>query len=69
MLSKTVLAAAACVLASANAIWPVPQNISTGEKVLFMDQTVPVTYNGQAVRWTPPDASDRDEAVQPDAET
>ncbi|EEU33364.1 uncharacterized protein NECHADRAFT_105798 [Fusarium vanettenii 77-13-4] len=56
MLSKIVLAVAAC-------------NISMGEKVLFMDQTVPMTYNGQAIRWTPPDAYDRDEAMQPDAKT
>jgi hexosaminidase len=31
------------------AIWPTPQKISTGKKVLFIAQSVEVTYNGEPV--------------------
>jgi len=31
------------------ALWPVPQDISTGSTALFIDQTIAVTYNGVAV--------------------
>ncbi|KAH6895197.1 family 20 glycoside hydrolase [Thelonectria olida] len=51
--SKTVLAVAALALAPVNALWPVPQEVSLGEKVLFIDHTVDVTYNGDSVCWIP----------------
>ncbi|KAF5023157.1 hypothetical protein F66182_4790 [Fusarium sp. NRRL 66182] len=51
MWSKTLLAivASALTLTPANAIWPVPRNISTGDKVLFIDQSISITYNGESV--------------------
>lgn len=50
-----LLAVAALALSPANALWPVPKELSTGDKVLFIDQTVEVTYNGETVRCTPLD--------------
>jgi hexosaminidase len=47
MLFAPVLAAAALLLGPANALWPVPQKLSTGNEVLYIDQNVEVTYNGE----------------------
>jgi hexosaminidase len=47
MLFAPVLAAAALLLAPANALWPVPKKLSTGSEVLYIDQNVQVTYNGE----------------------
>ncbi|KAI5463040.1 family 20 glycoside hydrolase [Mariannaea sp. PMI_226] len=52
MWSKTILAVAALALTPVNAIWPVPQDVSTGDKVLFIDRTVDVTYNGESISYT-----------------
>ncbi|KAF7548371.1 hypothetical protein G7Z17_g7094 [Cylindrodendrum hubeiense] len=52
MWSKPLLAVAALALGPVNALWPVPQKISTGEKVLFIDQTLDVTYNGDSISYT-----------------
>ncbi|KAM4059413.1 glycosyl hydrolase family protein [Hirsutella rhossiliensis] len=50
MLRKVTLAvAAALALAPAYALWPAPQKQSTGHDVLYIDDTVHVTYNGQAL--------------------
>jgi hexosaminidase len=57
MLFTTVLTAAALLLSPANALWPVPKKLSTGKDVLYIDQSVKVTYNGEPVRWTPPSSS------------
>lgn len=35
------------------ALWPIPKSVETGSKVLFIDQTCKVTYNGGNVRWKP----------------
>jgi hexosaminidase len=59
MWSKALLAVAAFAFTPANAIWPVPKKISTGDKALFIDQTIDITYNGDFVRWTLP-GSDSD---------
>ncbi|KAH6996617.1 family 20 glycoside hydrolase [Ilyonectria sp. MPI-CAGE-AT-0026] len=71
MWSTPLLAVAALALAlgPVNALWPVPQKISTGEKVLFIDQTLEVTYNGESVRWIPPGATGGHDAVMQDTET
>lgn len=60
MFSKALLAVAALAFSPVNAIWPVPRNISTGDKVLFIDQTVDITYNGAPVRWNTPGPSSHD---------
>lgn len=54
MLNKAlvVLTALAAVV-PVNAIWPVPQQISTGKDILFIDRSIKVTYNGEHVRWIP----------------
>lgn len=69
MWSTPLLAVAALALGPVNALWPVPQKISTGEKVLFIDQTLEVTYNGESVRWIPPGATGGHDAVMQDTET
>ena len=50
MLPKTVLALAALALSPVEALWPVPVKSSLGDKTLWIDQTVAVTYNGKQVR-------------------
>ncbi|TFB05567.1 Beta-hexosaminidase [Trichoderma ghanense] len=60
MLPKAVLAVAALAFSPANALWPIPQKISTGDGVLFIDQAVRVTYNGVPIipiGYTPPASS------------
>ncbi|KAK1968912.1 family 20 glycosyl hydrolase [Colletotrichum sublineola] len=32
-------------------IWPAPKKLSTGKDVLFISQTLEITYNGGSVRW------------------
>nr|WGU18960.1 N-acetyl glucosaminidase [Albifimbria verrucaria] len=49
MLFTTVLTAAALLLSPANALWPVPKKLSTGKDVLYIDQSVKVTYNGEPI--------------------
>ncbi|KAK6227242.1 glycosyl hydrolase family 20 [Colletotrichum tabaci] len=34
-------------------IWPAPKKLSTGKSVLFISQTLEITYNGGSVRWLP----------------
>ncbi|PNP42958.1 hypothetical protein TGAMA5MH_05706 [Trichoderma gamsii] len=46
MLPKAILAIAALAFSPANALWPIPQKITTGDSVLFIDEAVRVTYNG-----------------------
>lgn len=53
MLYKALLAVASLAIGSVDAIWPVPESISTGDAVLFIDQSVKVTYNGDQVCWSP----------------
>ncbi|KAK2682715.1 Beta-hexosaminidase [Fusarium oxysporum f. sp. vasinfectum] len=52
--AKALLAIAAFALTPVDAIWPVPKKISTGDKVLFIDQSLDITYNGDFVCWKPP---------------
>ena len=54
MANKLHIAAAviAAVIAPVTAIWPVPQQLSTGSDVLFIDKSMKVTYNGDSVSWT-----------------
>ncbi|KAF6813322.1 glycosyl hydrolase family 20 [Colletotrichum sojae] len=35
-------------------IWPAPKKLSTGKNVLFISQTLEITYNGGSVRWFSP---------------
>lgn len=49
MLPKTILAVVAMALSPANALWPIPQKVSTGSTTLFIDEGVRVTYNGVPV--------------------
>jgi hexosaminidase len=62
MLSKSVLAVVALALSPANALWPVPKTLSTGNSTLWIDQTVSVTYNGESLSYassySPPPGSD-----------
>ncbi|KAF4124861.1 hexosaminidase [Geosmithia morbida] len=60
MLSKSLLAVAALALSPAAdaSIWPIPKSLSTGNQTLFLDQSVAVTYNGQAVRIPHQDEND-----------
>ncbi|KAF7545023.1 hypothetical protein G7046_g9654 [Stylonectria norvegica] len=63
MLSKTILALAALAIGPVSAIWPAPKTLTTGDKVLYIDQTTEVTYNGKHVCWNsagPHDACERD---------
>ncbi|RSM16282.1 hypothetical protein CEP52_000392 [Fusarium oligoseptatum] len=45
-------AVAALALTPVNAIWPIPREISTGEKALFIDQSLEITYNGDFIPYT-----------------
>lgn len=52
MLNNAIIAVAAlAAFRPVDAIWPVPQQISTGQDVLFVDKSIQVTYNGEPVRW------------------
>ncbi|KJZ79133.1 hypothetical protein HIM_01284 [Hirsutella minnesotensis 3608] len=62
MLGKAAFAVAiALALDPVNAIWPAPQKSSTGHDVLFIDEKVHVTYNGQSLHcrydYSPPAGS------------
>lgn len=51
MLNKVLLGLTAlAAIVPVNAIWPVPQQISTGKDVLFIERTIKITYNGEHVR-------------------
>jgi len=52
--STQVLALAALAISPVLAVWPIPESITTGDKVLWIDQSLHVTYNGQAMPWTYP---------------
>ena len=45
------------LLSPAAAIWPIPQEITTGKDVLFIAQTLKITYNGGSVCWPSSDSS------------
>lgn len=47
MLQPTALVVIALTLSPALALWPIPTNITTGDQVLFIDDKVTVTYNGE----------------------
>ncbi|KAF5135058.1 Beta-hexosaminidase [Metarhizium anisopliae] len=50
MLNNAIIAVAAlAAFRPVDAIWPVPQQISTGQDVLFVDKSIQVTYNGEPV--------------------
>ncbi|KJK89666.1 hypothetical protein H633G_06411 [Metarhizium anisopliae BRIP 53284] len=52
MLNNAIIAVAAlAALRPVDAIWPVPQQISTGQDVLFVDKSIQVTYNGEPVSY------------------
>lgn len=59
MWSNVLLAALA--FSPVNALWPAPKKLSTGDKVLFIDQTVEITYNGESVCWPPSGPSNDDD--------
>ncbi|PFH62432.1 hypothetical protein XA68_13658 [Ophiocordyceps unilateralis] len=55
---------AALALSLANALWPIPTNMTTGEEVLFIDQGIKVTYNGKDLQsnsdFNPPEGPEFD---------
>lgn len=55
MLLPRLLLGTLSLLPSVHAIWPIPREITSGEDVLFIDQTLAITYNGASVCWTSPD--------------
>ncbi|PHH89537.1 hypothetical protein CDD83_5823 [Cordyceps sp. RAO-2017] len=59
MFSTTAFVIAALAFSPAIALWPVPQKFENGTEVLFIDQNVKVTYNGQDLPfkndYTPPE--------------
>ena len=55
MLLPRLLVGTLSLLPSVHAIWPIPREITSGDDVLFIDQTLTVTYNGASVCWTSPD--------------
>ena len=58
-----IITLAVALPSPASALWPVPRSLETGDKVLYIDQTLKVTYNGGNVRWkSAPDPSYRDYA-------
>lgn len=61
--STRLLSLAALAIGPAVAVWPVPENISTGNKVLWVDQSLHVTYNGQAMPWVYPCSSSTGETT------
>lgn len=54
------IANSAMGITQVSALWPIPQQVSTGSKVLMIDGTVKVTYNGISVPWASIDASDQE---------
>lgn len=54
MWSRLVLAGGvlSSVLSPAAALWPIPRELSTGEDVLFIAQTLEITYNGGSLPYT-----------------
>lgn len=54
MLNRAIVVAFALAsIGHVNALWPVPQDVSTGKDVLFIEKSIKITYNGQPVRLTP----------------
>ncbi|OHW92999.1 beta-n-acetylhexosaminidase [Colletotrichum incanum] len=54
MLSFFLLFYISLALGQVNAgIWPAPKKLSSGKSVLFISQTLEITYNGGSVRWLP----------------
>lgn len=45
------------LLSPAAALWPIPRELETGESVLFIAQTLEITYNGGSVCWPSSDTS------------
>lgn len=63
MFSQALLLLTLTLALPTSALWPVPRSLETGDKVLYIDQTLKVTYNGGNVRWkSAPDPSSRDYA-------
>jgi hypothetical protein len=52
MVALSLLAAALLALNPVSALWPEPTNITTGTQTWFLDEDIPVTYNGQPVCFT-----------------
>ncbi|OAR02086.1 hypothetical protein LLEC1_05910 [Akanthomyces lecanii] len=45
--------AAALAVSPAAALWPIPIDVSTGNKTLFIDKTINITYNGAPLTYQP----------------
>src|SRR5690606_34577748 len=56
MLPRLALLGSFALLSPVNAIWPAPKEFSSGDKVLFIAQTLEITYNGGSVRWSFPES-------------
>lgn len=48
---KGLIAMAVLALQPVYALWPIPQEVSTGSDVLFINKNIKVTYNGALVNW------------------
>ncbi|SPN96955.1 related to beta-hexosaminidase precursor [Cephalotrichum gorgonifer] len=51
MLTRLLVGAVALLPSSVHAIWPIPKEFTSGDNVLYIDQTVEITYNGASVCW------------------
>ncbi|EFX03281.1 beta-hexosaminidase beta chain precursor [Grosmannia clavigera kw1407] len=52
LITKTVLSFALVVANPVAAVWPIPQNISTGDTTLLINENIAVTYNGVSLTYT-----------------
>ncbi|OAQ76626.1 glycoside hydrolase family 20 [Purpureocillium lilacinum] len=48
---KAFITFAALALQPVCAVWPMPREMSTGNKTLFLAKNIKVTYNGESVAW------------------
>ncbi|KAL7628784.1 Glucosamine-6-phosphate isomerase (Glucosamine-6-phosphate deaminase) (GNPDA) (GlcN6P deaminase) [Parahypoxylon ruwenzoriense] len=51
MLSKVVLSFLLLTITSVQAIWPIPETITTGGHTLWIGEVLLVTYNGEKIPW------------------
>lgn len=52
MFSRLIILPLSLLASTACAIWPVPRSLETGDEVLYIDQTVKITYNGGNLPYT-----------------
>lgn len=52
MRSLKIVSAVLAAAVPALAVWPAPENITTGDQTLWIDHSIQVTYNGGILPWT-----------------